>query len=193
MLSTARSFRTRKSNILINHESPSFSVFAEFKDDHSQLKRSVGIERKRSREQTVKLDKEPVRSSSELAESLAMIAIEPKSFDFIEGGPSERRALLDWLLFHVKHDFLSVLKDYQNCLKQRNILLRRDKISRLDLQHWDLLLCQRASAIDAERSKLVEKLAQCFDDETMHESLGYSRPQSCCREGRKSSSSSHYT
>lgn len=173
LISTARSFRTRKTNILISNEAASFSVFAEFQDDASRLKRSVGIERKRNREQTVRLDRENVRSSSELAENLAVIAIEPKSFEFVEGGPSERRALVDWLLFHVKHDFLTTLKDYQNCLKQRNILLRRDKISRLDLQHWDQMLCQKAHYLDQQRQELVEQISLCFSSETMTESLGY--------------------
>jgi DNA replication and repair protein RecF len=173
LLSTARSFRTRKSKVLINHESSSFSVFAEFIADDSKLKRSIGIERKLSKEQTVKLDREIVRSSSELAESLAVIAIEPTSFEFIEGAPSERRALIDWLLFHVKHDFFATLKDYQNCLKQRNILLRRDRISRSDLQHWDVMLCQKACYLDEQRYALVKEISLSFSQESTKGSLGY--------------------
>ena len=45
-------------------------------------------------------------------------------FQIIDSGPSVRRSVLDWGLFHVKHDYYDLWKNYRRALKQRNSLLR---------------------------------------------------------------------
>ena len=56
-----------------------------------------------------------------------MQAIHPNSHALIEGSPSERRAFLDWGLFHVEQNFKKEYAAYLKILKQRNEALKARK------------------------------------------------------------------
>jgi DNA replication and repair protein RecF len=61
---------------------------------------------------------------SELAESLAVVVMEPNSHELISGAPDGRRRYLDWGVFHVEPDYLMAWRRYARALKQRNAALR---------------------------------------------------------------------
>ena len=63
----------------------------------------------------------------------------------IEEGSARRRRLLDWGVFHVKHEFLGAWRRYQRALQQRNAVLRAGGDEQL-LAAWEHeLSCSRAS------------------------------------------------
>jgi len=157
LLSTARSFRTNKPNLLIAREADELTVFARYLDG-AQGERSIGVQKSRREKSRARLDGADAKSSSELARTFPVLCIDPGSFDFIEGGPAKRRTMLDWLVFHVKPSFFEAYKDYVRCLKQRNILLRSDKISPLDLDAWDRLLCRAAVTLDQARAEATAQI-----------------------------------
>jgi DNA replication and repair protein RecF len=127
------------------------------------LERKIGVSKFRSKKSFIKLDQETVKTASELAKVFPVIAIDPSSFELLEGGPSIRRSMLDWLVFHVKPDFLPAYKDYSKCLKQRNILLRSDKIVRSELLHWDRLLCHTGAQLEAARVSAAKELVETLN------------------------------
>lgn len=63
-------------------------------------------------------------SQSALTQLLPICVIDPSGMELLEMGSESRRAMLDWLLFHVKLDFYPTWQCYQQALKQRNTLLR---------------------------------------------------------------------
>lgn len=166
-LALGRSFRTRKYTQVIHHDSPGFHLFAELVDEHGGG--SIGISRARNGQSQFKLSGKPIHSSGALALRLPLQVINSQSFMLLEGGPSQRRRFLDWLVFHVKHDFAKIWLEYSHCLKQRNSLLRRDKIAGLELQPWTDRLISLGAQVDLLRREciqnylpyLVDKLGSC--------------------------------
>ena len=64
-------------------------------------------------------------TTSQLAYALPCQIFYSDLFQIIDAGPSVRRSLLDWGLFHVKHNYLPLWKEYKRVLKQRNALLKQ--------------------------------------------------------------------
>lgn len=60
-----------------------------------------------------------------LCAALAVVTFEPGSHVLISGGGEPRRRFLDWGLFHVEPDFLTMWRRYARALKQRNALLKQ--------------------------------------------------------------------
>src|SRR5690554_4256328 len=101
-LSSGRSFRSRKYTNLIRYQQTAFSLFCEVVGRGDNLHR-IGIERSRARRSQFKVDGAAISSSIELARLVPLQVINANSFQLLEGGPSQRRRFLDWLVFHVKH------------------------------------------------------------------------------------------
>ena len=119
ILSRGKSFRTNKTENLVKRGQEAFYVGATLSDS----KRKLEIEKGKSRTRII-IDNKEERKQSALAEGLAVQAIHPHSHLLIEGPPSERRAFLDWGLFHVEHKFRDVSLKYNKVLRQRNEALR---------------------------------------------------------------------
>ncbi len=153
VLAHGRSFRSHKHKHLINYNAQEFSVFAELDEAGNFSK--LGVNRS-SREASFKLNGSPVYSSAALAAELPTQIMDAHSFQLLEGPSKLRRQLFDWLVFHVKHEFAALWRDYTRCVKHRNSLLRHDRIARPDLLHWDLELVRLAEAIHQLRASCLE-------------------------------------
>ncbi|MBI2786413.1 MAG: DNA replication and repair protein RecF, partial [Legionella longbeachae] len=64
-------------------------------------------------------------TTSQLAYALPCQTFYSDIFQIIDAGPSVRRSMLDWGLFHVKREYLFILKEYKKVLQQRNALLKK--------------------------------------------------------------------
>lgn len=149
VLAHGRSFRSHKHKHLIRHNAHDFSVFAEL--DESSGFAKLGVNRSAS-DASFKLNGSPVYSSAALANQLPTQIMDAHSFQLLEGPSKLRRQLFDWLVFHVKHEFAGLWRDYARCVKHRNSLLRHDRIDRPELVPWDLELVRLAEAIHHLRS-----------------------------------------
>ncbi len=162
ILGLARSFRSARLKPIVRDGSPDFTVYGEV--DGSQRFHRVGVKRDLSGGGQIRIDGATATASSSLAELLPLQLITPDSFLLLTGGPKVRRQFLDWGVFHVEHRFLSVWKQYQGVLKQRNHLLRRGKITSNELVTWDKYLVIHALEIDKFRSKYFDRLAPLFNE-----------------------------
>lgn len=171
LLSLGRSFRSNKARFIIRSDQDCASVFAEMRslEGENLASHKLGVAKFRSDKAKVKIDGESAKSASELARLMPVLTVEPNSFQLLEGGPAQRRSMLDWLVFHVKHEFFSAYRDYQRCLKQRNILLRSDRISRFDLKPWNTLLCESAQVLETLREEAAESLSELLRREFVAE------------------------
>ena len=57
-----------------------------------------------------------VSGVADIAEVLPIQVIDPGVHRLIEEGSARRRRLLDWGVFHVKHEFLGTWRRYQRAL-----------------------------------------------------------------------------
>lgn len=162
ILSLGRSFRSRKYKTLINHDADTYIVFGQVHDEDCGSV-PIGVQRDRQGQVQIKKAGKQCSTAAELAESLPVQVMNGHSFGLLEGAPQVRRQFLDWLVFHVEHEFLGVWRNYEKCLKQRNSLLRRDKIDRLQLSLWDRELAPLATRLDELRRNTYERLRPEFE------------------------------
>ena len=99
---------------------------------------------------------------SEIAEVLPIQVIDPGVHRLIDEGSARRRRLLDWGVFHVKHDFLHSWRRYQRALAQRNAALRTVQGESV-VGAWDRELAETASAIHSARLSYVGTLSSEFE------------------------------
>lgn len=127
MLSRGRSFRSPKIGQLIGPNKPALNVFAEIEADTQSGggagRIRLGLERSAGAWQA-RRNGADLQHLSELAESLAVVVMEPNSHALISGAPDIRRRFLDWGVFHVEPAYLSAWRRYARALRQRNAALR---------------------------------------------------------------------
>tara|TARA_R110001592_G_C13108170_1_gene744698 strand:+ start:642 stop:1745 length:1104 start_codon:yes stop_codon:yes gene_type:complete len=162
-ISTGRSFRSRRIENIINRDSTSteFILFGHLKDSLSEHTiYHVGIKKSTVQPTQIRLNKETIKSASQLAKLSPTILIDPLSFELLNGTPTQRRQFLDWGVFHVEPLFSLNWNNYINCLKQRNSLLRNAKIDRILLKVWDNKLSELGELIHVERNNYFDKFQQ---------------------------------
>jgi len=104
----------------------------------------------------------PVRSAAQLAAELPVLVLNSGSFDLLTGSPRDRRRFLDWGVFHVEHNYISVWQRYQRCIKQRNTLLRRGNIPDAELMSWTNELAAAGESLTLSRQAYFSRLSTRF-------------------------------
>lgn len=156
LLSCGHSFRSREVSPVIQQGQTAFTVFARATEQET-----ISIQKSFSEPTQIKLNNQFCSSASQLAYALPCQIFYSDIFQIIDAGPSVRRSLLDWGLFHVKPNYLSLLKDYKKVLKHRNVLLKK----RAPYSHfipWDKQLSQLATQLDLLRSDYFSQWKQEF-------------------------------
>ncbi len=144
MISTGRSFRTRDIHALVTYGEEALMLFARtFADQTISVKKSKA-------DMQVWIDQKPCSKRSELAQLLPCQLFYQDIFSIIDAGPSIRRTVLDWGLFHVKHEEVLLWREYARVLKQRNSLLRQHA-PRSHFKPWDVLLEELSEALHQQR------------------------------------------
>lgn len=156
LLSCGHSFRTRELSALIKHQENSLVVFARSHDEHS-----LSIQKSFNQLPQMKIDGQFCKSTSELAYKLPCLVIHSDIFQIIDSGPTERRSVLDWGMFHVKHSYLAILKEYKKVLKQRNALLKTFHAPE-HFAPWDDQLATLAEQVNNLRSAYFTTLENEF-------------------------------
>jgi DNA replication and repair protein RecF len=169
LLGMARSFRGNSVKSLITHSAPSCTVFGTTKLT-TDVRRTpgtgmpMGVQRNRSGEAQLKIGGKLVRTVAELAAQLPLQVITAESFGLLTGAPGGRRQYLDWGVFHVEQRFFGQWQRFQRCIKQRNNLLRRGKISDQELAVWTRDLAQTGETINEYRKDYFGILSPRFQE-----------------------------
>lgn len=161
-LAYCKSFRTHKHKNLIQHEQPQFTAFCKLSAGrhHHQL----GIERTVKGERRIKLNGEWMQSAAELAQLLPVQLLDPSMLKLLEGSPQLRREYLDWGVFHVEHDFISLWRQFKKAHQTRNALLRSGgNCSEAERSIWHTSLSHLADQLNVMRQEYIKRLKPCFD------------------------------
>jgi len=161
LLGMARSFRGNSIRSLITHGEDTCTVFGSVALPGAGAL-PLGIQRSRNGEAQIRLGGKTVRTVAELAEQLPLQVINADSFGLLTGSPGARRQFLDWGVFHVEQQFFPQWQRFQRCIKQRNMLLRRGKLSHQELAVWTRDLARSGAAINEFRQAYFEQLAPGF-------------------------------
>jgi DNA replication and repair protein RecF len=161
ILSLGRSFRSHKHKSLIEYGSESFTLFSRF-DKSSTESFNLGLLRNRQGDLSMRCDGRNIQSVAEMASLLPVQIINAEAFLLLEGSPQVRRQFMDWLVFHVEHGFYPTWKRLQLCLKQRNSLLRCDRIDPLQLAVWDAELIPLTEKIHEMRHTTFARFMEIF-------------------------------
>lgn len=99
------------------------------------------------------------KSVSALGEELKAVIFSPVHLSMVKDGPFERRKFIDGALCQIKSGYRNVLKEYNRCLAQRNMLLK-DIAQNSALQDmlyiWDKNLAASGAKIIYQRKKYIE-------------------------------------
>lgn len=156
VLSKGRSFRSGQAPSLIGGDSTVFRLFSRVKSSGG-TEHKIGLERGRER-WAARHNGEDVTQLSELARILPHVLLEPGSHRLVSGPPEGRRKYLDWGVFHVKHDYLGLWRQYSRALKQRNAALRAHDAA--VVASLDPLFVSLGERLHALREQQSERLSQ---------------------------------
>lgn len=133
-LSTGKSFRSKRTKNLINHNNDELTLFSCFESSDG-IKGRVGVSLNKNLKKQIKLNQRKVNNQSDIAHLLPVVSIDPDSYLFLDKPPQFRRSFLDWLVFHVKPQYLKTWSRVSRCQKQLNSLYKNKSIGQL--QDWE--------------------------------------------------------
>ncbi|MGK0371283.1 MAG: DNA replication and repair protein RecF [Glaciecola sp.] len=160
VLGFGRSFRTSKPDSFISDKQTCAAGFCEFVNEVESSK--LGFTRSKQDGYLFSLDGEKTKKIADIARLLPVQIFTPQSSDLILGPPLGRRRYLDWLLFHVEHQFQSLNGRYTNCLNQRNALLKQFDFSQAEefkkQDVWLNQLAELGESITTLRETYISRL-----------------------------------
>lgn len=162
LLGSGRSFRAPRLDPLIRHEARRCVVHGVLAPGAGAPEVPIGVSRDRDGGFEARIQGRSVRNTAELARLLPLQLINAAGFGLLEGGPRLRRQLLDWGVFHVEPAFHATWLDVQRGLRQRNALLRHGKITRTQMDAWNVRLAEGATDLDRMRQRYFEALRPVF-------------------------------
>lgn len=145
LLSTGRSFRTHQQRPLIQEGEREAVVHGELADGSS-----LGIRKSLREPVLVKINGNRAEGVSRLARQFPVQVLHAESFALLEGGPGERRAFLDWGVFHVKPSFMEAWRRARRAVLNRNALLKQQAPA-AELEPWSRELAEQGTVIDELR------------------------------------------
>ncbi|MDP5135839.1 DNA replication/repair protein RecF [Rheinheimera baltica] len=168
-LAHGRSFRTSRSQRLIQHNSDAFVIHA--KVAVQQQIYSLGLQRDKQGELLLRLNGSNVNRLAEIASLLPVQLITPDSFRLFFGGPKERRQFFDMGLFHVEQSFFDYWLRFNKVLKQRNALLKTNRHYDSQFEFWDQQFVELAFELQRLRYSYVAQLESAFRQLTTADDL----------------------
>lgn len=154
--SIGKSFLSHRASDLVLSGSRGLSVTAEVGEGLAGFDTSVVVVKKYKATTQITLDGQAVPTASTLARNLPVLVLNSRAPDLLAENPSNRRALLDKSLFHVKPSYVGLWKDYRLALRQRNELLRRSM--RSQASYWEQKLGESGEMINEARESLVSAI-----------------------------------
>lgn len=158
ILSRGRSFRTPRMAEVIQYHKNSLIVAADLNQSPAKTIRT-GME-KLPGKTIIRFDGEIIKKTSDQAKNLPLILIAPDTQRLITGEPKLRRHWLDWGLFHVEPDYLSLWREYHRSLRQRNTLLKNNRADNGLLLGWELAISDTGTRISQLRENFINKIQE---------------------------------
>ena len=158
LLGRGRSFRQRDLRLVVQSGTKELVVAGTVLSDQSGSPSNLGVKRTIEGRFEARHNGKGLRSASQLAPKLPLQVVDAHSFILLEGGAMQRRQFIDWGVFHVEQAFGSVWRRMQRALKQRNQLLRHDRMDNEQLVIWTREFVIVSDAIAQHRRSYLAEL-----------------------------------
>ena len=158
LLATLKSHRTRRDRDLIQAGQSSAQIVA-------AVSREVGyadlalVLRDKGRRTAIRSG-EKLRRQMDFLGALNAVQFSSLDLELVRGGPGERRTWLDTLLMQLEPIYAYILSQYQQALKQRNALLKRETGTPdpAQLALWDAQLAALGTRVIRRRARGLARL-----------------------------------
>ncbi|HGF7235912.1 TPA: DNA replication and repair protein RecF, partial [Vibrio cholerae] len=123
LLGHGRSFKSSLTGRIIQNECPELFVhgrICEHSLSSDQFELPVGINKQRDGSTEVKIGGQTGQKLAQLAQILPLQLIHPEGFELLTDGPKQRRAFIDWGVFHTEPAFFDAWGRFKRLSKQRN-------------------------------------------------------------------------
>ncbi len=158
ILGRANSFRSKSIKSIINFSKDELIVSAK-KQEPNGLISNIGV-LLNDKKIRCHINHQLTKRRSELAYTLPIQIIHPKSFELLDSGPQIRREFLDWGVFHDNENFLLIFSKFKTALIQRNALLKSKKIQLIDV--WNKELIYYGTIVNQYREVYIQKIKPIF-------------------------------
>lgn len=159
-LGRGKSFRGATTSELIRHGEKEFVLFGRAAGDGRP--KSIGV-RNSSEGLEVRVNGESGGGAAALAAVLPLQIIDPDVHDLVAGAPEHRRRYLDWIAFHVEHDYLLAWRRFRRALKQRNAALKTGAAA-ATIHGWNAEFVELSERIDAGRRQALGAAAAGLEE-----------------------------
>ncbi len=153
----AKSFRKAKDSAFLNLNSKKGYCELDFVSQGTDLQAKMVFEEKR----TAFLNEKALQNPSKLAGSFNAIVFSPNDLSLVKDGPIERRNFLDLGIGQLYPGYISVLRDYNRALVQRNQIIKEFKFDGsigIMLDVFEEEIARNGKKIIEQRKKYLENL-----------------------------------
>lgn len=159
-LSRGRSFRSAEQRVLVRAGCLEATLWGLIQDRNQNT--SLGLRLGRSNLE-IHVGGQSGGSVADLATTLPVQAIHAEIASLVQGAPEARRRLLDWGVFHVEPQFLTVWRRYRKAVAQRNAALRNGAEDDI-LAAWEQEIDDAANVIDEKRETYCGQIRSSFEN-----------------------------
>lgn len=133
-LSSGKSFRKGNFKNLINFNKDDLTVYLEcLLSDNKQV---FSVNKNKTGKWLGKKNQTKISKQVDITNIFPVVSIDPEVYRLVDFGPLYRRNYLDWMVFHVKHDYITLWKKVYKCIKQLNILYK-NKAQKEEIATWE--------------------------------------------------------
>ncbi|OSM00468.1 DNA replication/repair protein RecF [Magnetofaba australis] len=156
LLAMGRSFRRAAPGVMLRRDEPWFRL-----DGRGQgrgLPQQIVFHGEPKR-LAARLNGKPAAAASAMGEALAATVCAPDALRLVQGGPTERRAWLDWTAFGLQRGHAAAARGHQQALSARNRLLKRPGDHAQELDAWEDRLAVLGAQVTRARAEALQALA----------------------------------
>jgi len=153
MLCLGRSHRGVSDLVMIKEGEETFRI--EGIVIHDNISNQVAVASQGRGRKKISIDKVPVKHS-ELFDLHSVVSAGPSDSNIISGTPSIRRVFIDTYLSQISQEYISFLKEYKQCLAQKNAALKTD----MDPSPFNSILVPLAVSITKYRASFLNDIAE---------------------------------
>lgn len=161
MLSFGKSFRTNDSLELIKHDYKYSMIKAKTDSETSSKDLAIYLLLNGKK---IRVNQKPIAKLSELNQILNVLCFAPKDVNLLKESPAQRRKFLNQNIAKSSQTYLSSLMDYETVLRQRNDLLKNEKINYDILEILTDYLVRLSKPIYEYRQKFIKKINEILKE-----------------------------
>jgi len=158
ILGRTKSFRSASIKPVINQEQDHLIVSAQIlQSDGRHCHLGIQLDGKNTE---IHINQQSTQHKSDLAYTLPLQLIHPKSYELLDAGAQARREFLDWGVFNDDKNFLPAWRKFKKALAQRNALLKTKQLNQLNV--WDKELVYYGTIVNNCRLHYLQKFKPVF-------------------------------